>query len=231
MATPIRIDVEDKLQCPAWSPASYRQGCPARTARAVLAVSCLVLDYDYGSSLDEMQAPWRDWPHVLHTSWSHTDRSPKARVIVPLEVPISGEDWARAWRWAHARDSRIDPACKDPSRIYFVPVDRPQFEARIWKEPIRFLRIDLPDPDPPPRRIPPDPYMRTADRLKEDPDLRTAHGLALGGRVVGDRIEGVLCPQCGRGSIWWPIAPIRNPRALCSHRRSCGWSGWLDTLP
>ena len=59
-------------------------------------------------------------------------------------------------------------------------------------------------------------------------------GLTLGGRLVGEgdaqRVVGVPCPRCERPSVWWWVSPASWAGAGCSHRKSCGWTGWVDQL-
>ncbi len=56
----------------------------------------------------------------------------------------------------------------------------------------------------------------------------------LGGNVRGagdsERAIGVKCPKCGEASVWWAVTPRTVVGAMCSHRNSCGWHGWIDQL-
>lgn len=253
------VRAEDKRHLPAWSPAEYPDGA-RRCASAVRAVSCIVLDLDDGSRAAQAQAAWEDWPHIVHTTWSHTPDAPRLRLVVPLEVPVPRALWHRAWHWAHARSGLVaDPACKDPSRLYFVPAvrshDWPRW-ARVFDPGGPLLRIDaeaLPlTPDEqeaariaaaramrPPVQVRAgvsDAALRRlrSEALRSDPEARRRAAMALGGRVAGEgsteAARGVRCPQCGDASVWWPISPVSSPKAMCHHRKSCGWSQWLDLL-
>lgn len=246
----------EKLRLPAWSPTLYREGA-TRCAAAVLSISCLVLDFDDGArSLAEARAPWEDWPHLVHTTWSHTLDAPRFRLVVPLEAPVPASGWPRVWHWAHARIGRTaDPACKDPCRLYFVPAvrsqDWPRY-ARTHDPGGRYLGVRAEDLPPTPAEVEADRLRRARDlrppvqlraglgdhaqrrirsaRLNSDPDARAEAGAVLGGSVRGDRVVGVPCPQCKRPSMWWPLVPVHAPKAMCSHRNSCGCTAWLDSL-
>lgn len=243
-----RPDVTDKPSLPAWSPATFARG-KARSRAAAEALSCLVLDYDDGTPIADAHATWADWPHVLHTSWSHRPEHPKFRVVVPLERPVRAALWPRVWAWALQRAPQIDRKCKDASRIYFLPA-RPSaeapFEVLVHDEPSRLLTLD-------PERMPKAPEERPAStpthqrlvrprgarralqhELKRSPDARRRVAGVLGAEVRGEGAQavakGAVCPQCGRPSVWWPIEPERMQGARCDHRNSCGWRGWLDHL-
>jgi len=55
---------------------------------------------------------------------------------------------------------------------------------------------------------------------------------ALGARIRGDRARDVLCPQCGKRSVWFYVSMIGHTfgGAGCAHRNSCGWAGSLRAL-
>ncbi len=246
--------VLDKSGLPAWSAATFEPG-RRRAKDTVVAVSCLVLDYDEGTPIAEVHEAWSPWPHVLHTSWSHTEAHAKSRVVLPFEVPIAAVSWPRVFAWALTRAPSIDRRCSDPSRLWFVPAIRSAewpFVSKVWDEPSNLLRLEPENLPPAPAEHPPKltlvrresgpPPRVRADRqlgeaqraLKASPDARRRAGEALGGRVCGggdgERIDQVVCPACGRLSVWWPVSPRTTVKALCHHRASCGWTGFLDTL-
>jgi len=85
-------------------------------------------------------------------------------------------------------------------------------------------------------RLPPGDYHReAARRLRQDPGTRERLAERLGAQLVGSgenrSAKGVRCPQCGRPSVWWPIAPrCPSGTARCAHLNSCGWWGSLADL-
>ena len=104
-----------------WSPTLYR---PAgrRTSSDVLALSCLVLDHDDGTSPEALSACWEGSLHVVHSTWSHTPERPKLRVCLPLARPVRAEDWRAVWAWGAERaGDPADPALKSPASPYALP--------------------------------------------------------------------------------------------------------------
>lgn len=245
--------LSQKSFVPLWSPALYPEG--SRRARSnVEAVSCLALDFDDGTTIDAAAEAWMDWPHVIHTSWSHTEAHHKFRLVVPLETPIPVAGFARVWHWAAARSPQIDPSCKDPSRMYHVPAVRSHDWPRVHRvhdEPSRMLSLDpdrlpmtpseaeadrrrrLPKPAPPAGAPPLVRRRALSDRLKIDPDARMRAASALNASIAGGskpRADHIACPQCSRPSVWFYIQPGQFSGAQCVHKNSCGWHGWVDQL-
>ena len=73
------------------------------------------------------------------------------------------------------------------------------------------------------RRVYRDPDREAQRLLMEDPDARYRLGIAIGGRAQGKQIKGILCPNCGRRSVYYYIDPRvnRDKSARCNHRNSC----------
>ena len=65
--------------------------------------------------------------------------------------------------------------------------------------------------------------------LRTSPEDRLALGLSMDGRQVGGAIKGILCPACGRRSVWWWIDAKVAHRARCNSS-SCGWSAPLHEV-
>lgn len=69
-------------------------------------------------------------------------------------------------------------------------------------------------------------------RLREEPAVRMALAKELGAKVVGEppKASGVVCPSCGKKSIWFYIDVDRMTTARCNHQNSCGYWGSLYDL-
>jgi hypothetical protein len=113
---------EAKRDLRLWSPALYREGWAERGSEGVTHVSCLVLDYDMGVRIPDATAPFADFFHLVHTTWSHTPAHPKFRVILPLACAVPAAQWDVLWRWAHERSGgEIDRAMSGPAATYALP--------------------------------------------------------------------------------------------------------------
>ena len=271
--TTFKVHQGDKKSLQAWSPTKYKPDT-TRGGAGVETLSCLVLDYDSGTTIEAALQAWRWRPGMLHTSWSHTEDHHKFRVIMPLHEPVSPKDWPAVFAWAdrwtrgctneldadtpesyHLAQwqSTIDPACKDPGRLYYVPSiradDWPRY-ATSWHPPGGYLGIHTPwcrqldrlseaqEAKKKRQTFPKNERVhgrkvrkrRAKQRLKHDPAAREEMGCRLGGTIAGNRVTGVTCPSCARRDVWWFIDADRKSRAECNHRNSCGWSGSLWEL-
>ena len=116
-------DASNKSGLPGWSPATFAEN--RRAKKDVEAVHALVLDYDDGTPIEQALEVWGSFLGLLHTTWSHTEEKPRFRVVAVLSRPVTAEEHAVLWAWAERRASssghRVDPSCKDPSRLWFMP--------------------------------------------------------------------------------------------------------------
>lgn len=246
-----RRRVKTRLAC--WSPTVYRRH-ETRGVSGVEAVTCLVLDYDDGTSIEDAVDAWEGWPLLVHTSWSHAEAHPRFRLVLPLAEPILATAWPRVWAWARDRSGgHIDEACKDPSRLYLRPaIPRPDalfralvrdgggplltVDPAVLAEPAgggaRRAGVGVPSSRPLQRvRVSGDRARQIArHRLRTSRDVRERAAQWLGARISGRRAERVACPSCGRRSVWFWLEPGRMSTAQCNHRDSCGWWGHLDEL-
>lgn len=119
----------DKNQLPAFSPTVFAAN--RRKKANVEAVTALVLDYDDGTPIAEGIAPFEglDLRFMVYSSFNHrrvTDKKPsradRYRVMLPLSEPIPPDKYPDLWRWANEiTDGKIDSACKDAGRLFFMP--------------------------------------------------------------------------------------------------------------
>lgn len=111
---------------PLWSPTLYHAGT-FRGKSNVVAVSCLVLDFDRGERAEHFTAGWESLAYAMHTTFQHTAEQERWRAIFPLSIPVEGAEWPFAWSslTAHFGGNAIDGSCKDASRIYYMPACRP----------------------------------------------------------------------------------------------------------
>jgi hypothetical protein len=177
----------------------------------------LVLDHDEGTPVGAVISRWAGyWGWVQHTRSSRPDH-PRCRVLLRSEQLSPGQ-YRLAWRSAAMRDPGVDAQAADPTRWWRICLD-PGVDlggAELVAAP----------PEPAPVAVPPEPVWRPTER--EPPRWSTWHGRGqigseAGGRVSRGYVKHVLCPGCGRKSVWWRLD--RTGFASCAHRNSCGWTG------
>lgn len=88
-----------------WSPTLYRPGADKRGGDHVTHVSCVVLDFDDGTSIEEASRRFAHHFHIVHSTWSHTEEHPRFRLVLPLEHPVPAGEWPRMWAWAEEQRS------------------------------------------------------------------------------------------------------------------------------
>lgn len=127
--------VNEKPQAPLWSPVSL--SFPKRTDKNVVRVSLLVLDFDESAlakpSIETLREVFGGWAGFSHTTKRHTEDNPRARIVLRLSEDVDVKTFKKLWKWAEKYSSDaglvIDPACKDASRMYFVP-----FSTFTWEQ-------------------------------------------------------------------------------------------------
>mgnify|MGYP003654285263 CR=1 FL=1 len=229
---------QDKRRLMAWSPATFEGTRKAENARDL---SCLVLDYDDGTTIQEALKVWQAWRGLGYSSISHSEDAHRFRVVLPLANVIAATHWRELWKWAHRRSSaRIDAKCCNADRIYFLPYTREGSPvwAAAWDGPALDLEAEYKANPPPQKKRKPRPQRRyfgdqehrAKQRLKHDPQARDALGDFLNASNTGGMVRRVECPSCGRRAVWYVVDPERKSSAECNHRNSCGWSGPLWAL-
>lgn len=95
-----------------------------RANRNVLSVQALVLDFDgleFAGTRATLKA-LRPYTYLLHSTHSHRAPKQALRAVVALSRPVLGREWPAFVLAAHTMfGAKPDPACKDPSRLYYLP--------------------------------------------------------------------------------------------------------------
>lgn len=119
-----------------WSPALYMPDTK-RGSENVIHLSCLVLDYDEGSSIATASATWQDYFHLLHTTFSHKSERPKFRLILPLAEPVPAAEWHKVYEWAQQRTNfKVDPTGKSIGSTFALPQVPDKTSPRVaWTRP------------------------------------------------------------------------------------------------
>lgn len=127
-------ETDDKSAARLWSPVTLKPGAERRCKESIESVTALVIDYDSGATLGEatndLSCAW-----MAYTTHSHRQEHQKFRLVLPLLYPVNAEDWTAFWAEAVADIApKADQACKDASRIFYVPSRRPHLSWPDWWE-------------------------------------------------------------------------------------------------
>jgi len=115
----------EKKELPAFSPATFLGGLKNHNVKSI---SLAVFDIDEGLDFGYHRA-FQDFRYIAYTSFSHSDKKHKWRLIIPFSSPVvrtqENDYWEAAWmqskRMFHEYTGRtIDEQCKDPRRFYFL---------------------------------------------------------------------------------------------------------------
>lgn len=106
-----------------------------RAKENVIELSLLVLDCDDGTPLEEIKAKCKSlgYSYALYTTFSHTEKKPKFRVVFPLATPIAANIYPLLWKWISKEFPNIDRSAKDSSRIFYYPAIKSQ-DAPFYTE-------------------------------------------------------------------------------------------------
>ncbi len=254
----LRRHIERALKkgTPAVSFATYAEGA-GRGKAGVTSVTALVFDFDHlpAAVARAIVSALRrlGYAYLLYTSFSHKtagDDDNCFRVVLVLSRPLSAREYAKVWS---ALDSDLgghaDRKARDVARLWYIPAcPAERLHLAVYEHRDgHAVDVDgvlagprlVPEDDAPPtprRPLPPVPVRmdqarRVAQyRLNNDPEVRERAAQRLGARVGAVSAKEIPCPACGRSSVWFLIDPRRKRKAACSHRKTCGWSGFLDAL-
>jgi len=248
--------VENKHAWPLWSPTLYDAGS-TRSKASVRSVSMLVLDQDSGVDWQQAIEPFHRVQYLVHSSYSHTAAHPKYRIIIPLAAPVDGADWPVVWSHLTSDAIEPDPACKDASRVYFLPSRPPDAESFLYVN--QSARCGFLTPDvlrikrdavnarqerprmPIPHHLTPAQRDRIADDSKDlDPAHRRNVADLLGARITDGYASRIRCPRGGAhgpgrplDSVWFRLDPCGDRTkiwARCNHKQTCAWYGRIGEL-
>ena len=163
-----------KDSVPLWSPARFRG--QRRLSAEVESLSALVLDYDGDFDPATILAAWRGYECVVHSTYTPGSY----RVVLPYEAPLPAAQHAAVWAWAKARDPRIDGACKDLARAYYLPTCRLDAEPRYGYARGERLAVDRLPVD-----LRPGPAGRSPSSRSKAPSPATLPNPGTGGTKAG----------------------------------------------
>jgi hypothetical protein len=162
-------ELTDKRQARCWAPTRYADGATSRSNAGVESVSCLVFD------CDRVEPDWarlEPYWYRAHTTYQHTAKRPRWRMVVPLAVPVPARQWSQIWRRAHAAlCPEADPTCNDASRQYYLPSHPPGVQPQARCQEGRLLNpAALPELEPEPMRA--ELHLLPSTAVPRDPTER-----------------------------------------------------------
>lgn len=134
----------EKKNLPCWSPAEFDgEGVKSQHVKHV---TCAVYDIDEGTKFDD-HILFKEYQYIAHTSYSHTVKNNKWRLIIPLAQPVEKKLWPYAWKQLNALFKKItsaaaDAACKDARRFYYLPCENQVWDCYINNEG-KTINIDI----------------------------------------------------------------------------------------
>jgi hypothetical protein len=139
---------DSKLACDAFSPASYPPDVTRGNAN-VEALSMFVADLDgvpdgvlevFGQAVER-----HGWACLMHSTWSNARKPNCVRAILPFSRPVEPDEWPEVYEAINAAlGGYSDPACKDPSRLYFgaFAPDEPADRDAVWSHVFEGAFVD-----------------------------------------------------------------------------------------
>lgn len=203
-------DIRQDKSGPAFGPYSLIQGGTRRNTD-VDAVSALVIDSDNGVPLDDLSARFPGLHAAIHTTHSHSPDMTKARVVIPLLMPVHLKEWPAFLEGAkaHFGPDIFDPATKDPARLYYLPSCPPEMAEHRRSMLLKGKFLD------------PRPFIERGGAILT-PSALVGSPAQLGSTTISDEwkantpptckmtldeAEGMLRfidPDCDRGT-WWKV--------------------------
>lgn len=104
-----------------FSPATCKPGATRGKAN-VLALTMAIADIDDGTWLNALKPAIASFSWVAYSTHSHTAGHPKFRIVFPLQRTCTPAEWPAHWEaFNRLLGGHCDPACKDVSRLYYLP--------------------------------------------------------------------------------------------------------------
>ena len=118
----------------AFSPGVLKQGT-TRASANVAALYMAVADIDDDTKLDILRPAIEGYAWAAYSSHSHTEAHSKYRLVFPLRRSCNPEEWPAVWAGLNVQlDGHCDQACKDPSRLYYLPSCPPETHSAAFYE-------------------------------------------------------------------------------------------------
>lgn len=142
------LEERDQKDGAGWMPVSLIDSTNGRRADNVDKFYCLVLDVDHGMSFHDAVARLHThgYEAALHTSFSHDESEDRFRIILPLEEPATKERARALFSMMQATFSgKLDRACTDAGRFFYLPACPPSKRALFRAEHIQGRALSVED--------------------------------------------------------------------------------------
>jgi replicative DNA helicase len=206
---------------PGWSPACFDP--VQRAAANVRTVWCLTLDYDGGESIDATQGRVGAFAGgLIHTTRKHRPESPRFRIVLPLNRPVSGFEFGELWKRVAAVAGNVDKSTKDPSRFWFLPGCPPESEfiAREFEGPNLDVDFWLAKPDPEARQAP----LPTPAKLAPQQDIErraSAYIAKMPPAIAGQNGHAATFEAAIMLARGFALSEEQTYRLLCEYNARC----------
>lgn len=101
-------------------PASFEMGA-TRSKHNVLSYSCLILDYDDGTHPNYWLQEFPEYQCIIYSSYSHSKELAKFRVVIPLDEPITVQEFSKYRELLKFKFKDADPASFSASQAFYLP--------------------------------------------------------------------------------------------------------------
>lgn len=202
LAKPPADKGQSKDSLPGWSPATFTGD--KRAGESVETLFALTLDFDGKSpvTIDDAVKAWPGVVQLIHTTFSHTPKCPRFRQILPLSRAVTATEYATIWNWGASRLRAVgfvfDESCRDPSRLWFLPLRREHYEHR-WIDGGCLDVDEILEAGTAAASVPPVSSTNPAPRTSPFDDINRVpmHQVAS---ALGLDPERPVCPFCGKAT-------------------------------
>ncbi len=113
-----------------WAPILFAAGATREDA-SVVHLSALVFDFDGALALRWAREAFQRYVHIGHTTWSHSEATPKLRLVLPFEAPIAPADYDAVWHFGNDLTGGLaDPTGRALARAWALPAVRDAAQPR-----------------------------------------------------------------------------------------------------
>jgi putative DNA primase/helicase len=155
-----------------FSPATF---IGTRAKQNVTEACMLVLDYDHDANFERELQMWRErgYTLIVYTTYSHTEKEHRFRVVIPLAAPIPADQFHLLWHWAfNLSGGKIDRSASDISRMFYTPAVASEDADRLFESVegslLDWRTLDLQEAKPAHARTEDAPAQVGALRLNQD---------------------------------------------------------------